>query len=545
MTYTRVVNLVFSLVSLVLIASGQETLKPYDCAPLLDNPWGDCDCDSQITIGPDCTQAFICNGTSNGCLLECQPGYLLKPDFGINGTNVSWTCHEETNEVCKGLLKVYCSGTDKAVPIEGLNDPSRCSCDNEIFFSPDCRHADYCVLEVEGTYTLRNGADCINDEYIVMDFLTWEDKCSTEQDNCPGKGGFSSGCSSGPHYVPNNPKCNYTEKPFMTDVPCGSCDEQLFVNNDCTQGFLCMNNLPQGETGEGCLVECPEGYKLYTEFLTDKSGYVEFYCRDELDMPECMSEFYINCPNDPVDPNVENCECDGEVMVSPGCKTATRCHMQDGAYIKQNIDCAADQTVDLCQDAWDLCCSNEGSDGCPGKGGFRAGCGSSTMPTSTEGQETTTAMVTNTTSMAMTTTEPDGTRTTNNNFEGSAPTSTTMSTTEPYWMTTTNENFDVSMATITTTTTTEPDGTTSTLTVTDILNENGSKTVIETKTTTRPDGKTSTETEVSVTNLDDTGSMMTTVSETHPDGATTTNTSSSTVNLDGTITNETITCKSV
>ncbi len=115
-----------------------------------------------------------------------------------------------------------------------------------------------------------------NDEYIVMDFLTWDYQCSTFNDNCPGNGGFSLGCAKGSPYVPFNPKCVYTEKPFMTDTPCGSRDEQMFINEDCTNGFLCMDNLPQGETGGGCLVECAEEYKIFPEFLTILAGTSSF-----------------------------------------------------------------------------------------------------------------------------------------------------------------------------------------------------------------------------------------------------------------------------
>ena len=340
--------------------------------PETDNPFGTCDgCDPQVFIGPDCTQAYVCDGNEQeGYLYECDPGYLLSPDFGDNGTTVTWTCYEDTSLACPGAVKIFCNGTDDAVPDGGLDDPDRCECNGQVYITSDCKHADRCREMTANNYILQNANDCQDNETIQFDFRTWETTCAENVHNCPGQGGFALGCQEGSPAIPTDPLCNVANKNFTEDISC-ECDNQVFVSPDCSEGFVCKDDIVEDFDADGCLYDCPEGQKLYPEFYN--GGLVNFTCIDE-DSHTCPGAFNINCDGDAIDPENEVCACEGELFMAPDCHDATFCILRGGEYVKQPIICEDDDVVDVDFATWEPVCVPDNG-GCPGAGGFRMGCG--------------------------------------------------------------------------------------------------------------------------------------------------------------------------
>ncbi len=352
--------------------------EPVEACVPQSNPLGECyGCDLQVFENDDCTQGFVCHEdwSEDGCLYECPQGYKLVPDFGEEGTEITWSCVEEEGHICPGAFKTFCPEEDDAVPANGVNPndaPYRCDCDGQLFVSPDCKHADRCSAIGEDTFVFRNAADCTGDETILIDHLTWETECSVDVDNCPGQGGFTLGAiQCGPN-IPVDPICSYTEKPFAEGTPC-SCDGQVFINSDCTMAFECQLNVPDvaPDGAEGCLVDCPEGQVIYPTFYN--GGNVEFTCVDQ-DLAFCPGEYSINCEDNPVDPSTDSCDCQGQILVSPDCGSAAFCTLTDsGEYSKYELACDEGEIVvfDFASLSWG-CRQDDGS--CPGAGGFQVGC---------------------------------------------------------------------------------------------------------------------------------------------------------------------------
>ncbi len=162
----------------------------------------------------------------------------LVPNFGADGVNIEWTCLPDEDHICDGEFKVFCPGAPDEVPEEGLepgiDEDERCTCDGQVFVTPDCKHADRCrrlgggdLTGGDGQFVVREEIDCGDgDETIVFDFFSFEPTCEANVDNCPNQGGFALGCTVGAIPIPEDPRCEYTTKDFTTDISC-DCDNQV------------------------------------------------------------------------------------------------------------------------------------------------------------------------------------------------------------------------------------------------------------------------------------------------------------------------------
>ena len=365
----------FTTLSTSMVTEIPVGIDPNPCI-LESNPLGTCDsCEGQVFLNNDCSQAYECAATGDGCTITCPEGYKLAPDFGANGLDVTWRCIEAFDHICAGAFKIYCPGEPDEVPAGGITqaDSSRCECDGQLYVSPDCKHADICRDLGENNFVVRNDNDCEDDETIQFDYLTWETTCADNVDNCPGQGGFSLGCQDNSPTIPVDPQCTYTDKPFTTFEPC-ECDNQVFINEDCTQAFLCLDILPEGQAGEGCLVECNPGQKIYPEFSVAGSQ-VDFTCVDE-EFHSCPGEFNIACASDPVDPVSDPCFCDGEILISPDCQTLELCRLvgNPGTFIKRETTCEDGDIIHIDFQRWTADCAPD-TGNCPEAGGLQWGCG--------------------------------------------------------------------------------------------------------------------------------------------------------------------------
>ncbi len=372
-------GLTFLVASLAVFASGRISVSasevaPNDCVLQPENPLGTCDgCDGQVFMNGDCSQAYECNVAGDGCTITCPEGYKLVPDFGENGLDVTWRCIEALDHICAGAFKIYCPGEPDDVPPGGITqaDSSRCECDGQLFVSPDCKHADVCLAIGPDDFVVREENACEEDQTIQLDYLTWETTCADNVDNCPGQGGFSLGCQDNSPSIPVDPQCTYTDKPFSTYEPCG-CNNQVFINEDCNQAFVCMAAIPEGQTGDGCLVECDPGQKIYPKFF-EAGSQVDFTCVDE-EFHTCPGEFNIACASDPVDPVNDPCFCDGQVIISPDCQTLELCLLVGTTFLKTETTCEDGFIIDIDFQRWTADCSQD-TGNCPEAGGLHWGCG--------------------------------------------------------------------------------------------------------------------------------------------------------------------------
>merc|ERR1712117_917903 len=150
--------------------------------------------------------------------------------------------------------------------------------------------------------------------------------------------------------------CDWRENPLGT---C-ECNDQLFVNDDCTQGFFCYTNTTTPAGAEGFLI-CP-----------NRQWNTKCAC------PDC---------------DIGACECEGQIRASQDCRQAKYCN-GDGS--SQTLDCYLGQIVKVNVVTLEWYCDED--DGrCPGA--FNVGCDADpAYPTFPSTSTTTTTTTTATTS---------------------------------------------------------------------------------------------------------------------------------------------------
>jgi hypothetical protein len=84
---------------------------------------------------------------------------------------------------------------------------------------------------------------------VVFNIAEQKLECG-ERNRCLG-GAFDTGC--------RDPNCQYIKNPLGE---CDGCNGQLFINQDCTQGFVCYSDVDPF-LQDGCYKECDEGEVLY------------------------------------------------------------------------------------------------------------------------------------------------------------------------------------------------------------------------------------------------------------------------------------------
>ncbi len=233
---------------------GETIAPPYVETSVNDIPFGDftCECDKQVFISDDCSQAFVCPDTSDpqadssiGYLQNCRDNKKLIPYF--NHGDVEWLCAEAADHVCPGEVKVHCPTSDDEVVIDAVN----CACDSQILINSDCSMGMLCLSTGSGSFQGLT-YPCFIDEILSLDFKNLGITCKGDDGTCPGGGGVSIGCSPNSIKVPtacvNNPYAHFeSQNPFGKAC---ECENQLHVEPGCRSGFFCTTEGSQ----EGCAI---------------------------------------------------------------------------------------------------------------------------------------------------------------------------------------------------------------------------------------------------------------------------------------------------
>ena len=158
------------------------------------NPIQECECEGQLMVNEDCTEAFYCsywtpNPSDDGCHLVCDKE--KNEIIYVNPATKEWNCRERPeNFICPGKMKIECPRTD------GQLWDIKCNCRHEIWMDANCNQAFRCYdTYVEGQGNQGAYARCPDGKVIDID---WENayqfSCTDERDKCPGS--FHFGCDS-------------------------------------------------------------------------------------------------------------------------------------------------------------------------------------------------------------------------------------------------------------------------------------------------------------------------------------------------------------
>ena len=199
---------------------------------------------------------------------------------------------------------------------------------------------------------------------LLVDFEshTWE--CTTNTDTCPGGPVNGVGCKM--------PDCEYSVNPFGS---C-DCDEQLFISDDCKEGFFCQTNIPDPFLYDGCIQKCFDNQILIPDFVSH-----QWRCVDEdLEDIYCPGKFNLRCPDNDIGHNLTSsmCECNGQLFVSSDCRESFHCISWLPGGGKHEV-CPEGMIVDFDPVALEWACSSN-TDNCPGLGGFQIGCQGGGIP---------------------------------------------------------------------------------------------------------------------------------------------------------------------
>ena len=88
--------------------------------------------------------------------------------------------------------------------------------------------------------------------------------------------------------VPSGCQANH-DMCYKTSNPLGvcSCHQQLFINEDCSQGFLCRDDVhAEDERNAGCLIVCNPGWQLVADPRNDG----HWFCTN-ITTPFCPGKF--------------------------------------------------------------------------------------------------------------------------------------------------------------------------------------------------------------------------------------------------------------
>jgi len=344
--------------------------------------WAQCDCHGQLSINNDCTKGYFCHDSSSGCGIECGPDEILiinpsTPDY--------WSCEPRTadlEDICPGYVKTDCDcGQD-------FCDFDCNECPRQAFISKDCSKARRCIrLGMNPWQEL----DCPPGEIVDINIHNYEYQCIKDDGRCLDRH-FSIGCNP---YVPSTPSPSPTTSNADTITICSyanntlgqcECGKQLFVNNDCTEGFYCMESgFPEGVVADGCVKTCREDEVLIVDAAAYEWECVPKSVSDGL-LTLCPGEFKVECPGNG---EIGDCECDGQLWINEDCSEGFYCN-ESFPGGGEDITCPEGQRVDvdMTQLTWS-CVEDDGK--CIGA--FHVGC-SSTSPTSTASPEVTTSAAT-------------------------------------------------------------------------------------------------------------------------------------------------------
>lgn len=340
-------------------AAGALPGPPLNCTFDL-NPFGSCDgCEGQIYVGEDCTEAFYCSkyvensATQEGCHLVCPEGERIDLDL----TNQSWECIPATPDfTCSGSLKVDCES----------NFDVQCRCRNELWVNDDCTDAFWCLDTIdENGYNDGRSLSCPEGTHISLSFDPAGYRCTSDLTQCPGS--FHFGCDGG--NLPELP-CISSRNPLGE---CG-CEGQIFINEDCSEGFKCTTEIADPYLYDGCIKQCEENQILFPNFDSGEG----WECVDRTQY-KCPGSFNLNCEDEDVgnDFTSDICDCEGQMWVSNDCKEGFYCwsRLANGG---SKIVCEDNTIVQSDFVNWAFRCVEDNGQ-CPGLGGFQLGCSSGSI----------------------------------------------------------------------------------------------------------------------------------------------------------------------
>jgi len=335
------------------------------------NPLGTCGgCEDQFFMSQDCMTGFACqtsNSPLDGCLLSCAEGEHIF----VNITTREWECVDSTTSVCPGSVEFFCP--DQSIPTEV--DQVECGCTWQVHVGEDCTEAVICHEALSGG---KMDIKCAEGQTLEMDYVNRRWICKTGNYCPPNMGGVVFGCPALPPPVPEGSteaNCTYTTNNIGE---CGGCNQQFFINEDCDQAFYCSTSaMAEGE--EGCSKQCGEGevvsmdlYNRVWECIEPNSEYV------------CTGQLNTLCPDDEF---TVQCECAGEVWMTPDCQELYICDaaMDSNVFTGEKFTCPEGDMVvlDIANgNPFDYTCVDRTlQTSCPGA--FHYGCNGDLTPTST------------------------------------------------------------------------------------------------------------------------------------------------------------------
>ena len=223
-----------------------------------------------------------------------------------------------------------------------------CSCNGEVLVSGDCTRAFYCNAQLpSGGREL----SCPDGEIILLDADNFAFSCTSDSALCMANGtDYSVGCE-GPGPTPPVTLPVTTEEPQdnpFTYEDC-TCEGELLLTGDCTQGFYCHYQLATGGKDLSCepgqiialdqntmSLECSSDTSLCVANGTDFS----VGCNNPTQPPITTTEGpstpdspeTTQSPNNDDGPSAQDCARDGDLLFSLNYSKAFYCQMdvEDG-----------------------------------------------------------------------------------------------------------------------------------------------------------------------------------------------------------------------
>jgi len=228
----------------------------------------DCECEGQLRINQDCTEAVYCNGRGEvNETKTCPAGEIVM----INVATQSWSCGAD-DQRCPGAFSVGCEPTLNLCDRKA-NPYGDCCGAGQLWINDDCSEGFYC--DTDGS---NDGCSikCREGDILLADPRnggSWrcisQDEAGSNQVApimCPGKFNTECACSD------------------PANCPIGDCEctGQLRINHDCHEAKYCNID------GSFISKTCGEGEIVFINVATN-----DWFCG--LDDGRCPGAFQVGC----------------------------------------------------------------------------------------------------------------------------------------------------------------------------------------------------------------------------------------------------------